>query len=129
MNTVIPPTEYLKTLGTTYTADGTHPTYEGYLKYYCDPIEAWMKTLTTGGNVPSAALPADLDDKYVSKNDISIKKAQLTLEDGTTVLIDVVVASAGTTIQSYTNQVPKSIDTDGSIYNGVGYKIDTRLSL
>ena len=88
-----------------------------------------MKTLTTGGNVPSAALPADLDDKYVSKNDISIKKAQLTLEDGTTVLIDVVVASAGTTIQSYTNQVPKSIDTDGSIYNGVGYKIDTRLSL
>ena len=29
---------------------------------------------------------------------------------------------------SYTNQVPISTDTDGSIYNGVGYKNDTRLS-
>lgn len=125
LNTIIPPTEYLKTLGTEYTADGTHPTYEGYLKYYCDPIEAWMKTLTTGASVSAGAVPSDLDDKYVSKNDISIKKAQLTLEDGTTVLIDVVVASAGTTIQSYTNQVIHSVGADkvtifGSDYNGDG---------
>lgn len=28
----------------------------------------------------------------------------------------------------YTNKVPTSIDTDGSIYNGVGYKDNTRLS-
>lgn len=128
LNTIIPPTEYLKTLGTTYTADGTHPTYEGYLKYYCDPIEAWMKTLTTGGSVPSMMSSADLDKKYVLKSDIFTKKAQLTLEDGTTVLIDVIVASEGTTIQKYTNQVPKSIDTDGSVYNGCGYEYGLRLS-
>lgn len=30
--------------------------------------------------------------------------------------------------QGYTNQVPISTDTDGSIYNGVGYKDNTRLS-
>lgn len=30
--------------------------------------------------------------------------------------------------QGYTNQVPKSTDTDGSIYNGTGYKDNVRLS-
>lgn len=30
--------------------------------------------------------------------------------------------------KSYTNQVPISVDTDGSIYNGVGYKNNVRLS-
>ena len=29
----------------TYNGDGWHPNEEGYLKYYCDPIEAWMKNL------------------------------------------------------------------------------------
>ena len=128
LNNVIPPFEYIKKLGTDYTADGTHPTYEGYLKYYCDPIEAWMKTLTTTGPVSSGVSTADLDDKYVSKNDISVKKAKLTLEDGTILLIDVVVASEGTTIITYTNRMPISIDTDKSVYNGTGWKSDTRLS-
>ena len=128
LNTITPPVEYLSDLGTEYTADACHPTYEGYIKYYCDPIEAWMKTLTTGGAVSSGAIPSDLDDKYVLKNDLSIKKAQLTLEDGTTMLIDVVVASAGTTIKKYINLIPSSIGSDGAIYNGVGYKHDTRLS-
>ena len=128
LNSIVPPFEYIKTLGTVYTADGTHPTYEGYLKYYCDPIETWMKTLTTAGHVSSGAATADLDDKYVSKNDVAIKKAKLTLEDGTILLIDVVVASAGTTIVSYTNQMPISIDSDGSVYNATGWKGTTRLS-
>lgn len=128
LNAITPPFEYLKTLGADYTADGTHPTYEGYIKYYCDPIEAWMKTLTTAGNFSAGALPSDLDDKYILKNDISIKKAQLTLEDGTKMLIDVIVASAGTTIATYTNQMPLSIDTDRSVYNGTGWKGSTRLS-
>lgn len=128
LNTITPPVEYLRDLGTTYTADGTHPTYEGYLKYYCDPIEAWMQTLTTSGSLQTGTLPADLDDKYVSKNDISIKKAQLTLDDGTTVLIDVVVASAGTTINKWINLVPESVDAAGAVYNGTGYKKDYRLS-
>lgn len=29
----------------TYNGDGWHPNEQGYLKYYCDKIEAWMKTL------------------------------------------------------------------------------------
>jgi lysophospholipase L1-like esterase len=29
----------------TTNADGTHPTEEGYIKFYCDKIEAWLKTL------------------------------------------------------------------------------------
>lgn len=128
LNTITPPVEYLADLGTTYTADACHPTYEGYLKYYCDPIEAWMKTLTTGASVSvGSGSAADLSD-YMRKSDVQIKKAQLTLEDGSTVLIDVVVASAGTTIQTWLNLIPTSIDTDGSIYNGTGYKTNTRLS-
>lgn len=62
------------------------------------------------------------------KSDISTKKAQLTLEDGSKILVDVVVASEGTTIQTYTNQVPLSIDTNGSVFNGVGYQEGYRLS-
>lgn len=130
LNTIVPSFEYLETLGTEYTADGTHPTYEGYIKYYCDPIEAWMKTLTTGANVSVGAVPSDLDSKYMRKSDVQIKKAKLTLEDGSTVLIDVVVASAGTTIQKYLDLIPYSIAADGSIYGstGEGYEKDIRLS-
>jgi hypothetical protein len=73
-------------------------------------------------------LISGLSDKFMSKSDISIKKAQLTLEDGSSILIDVVVASDGTTISKYTNLVPTSIDTDGSIYGGIGYKAGYRLS-
>lgn len=43
---------------------------------------------------------------------------------GTLVISITAVASVGV----YTNQVPLSTDTDGSIYNGVGYKDNVRLS-
>lgn len=69
-----------------------------------------------------------LQGKAMLKSDISIKKAQLTLEDGTTVLIDVVVASDGTTIPQYTNLVPLAIDTDGSVYGDNGWMPGLRLS-
>lgn len=74
-----------------------------------------------------AAITA-VEGKAMLKSDVSIKKAQLTLEDGTEVLIDVVVASEGTTIQTYTNRIPASIASDGSIYNGKGYNEALRLS-
>lgn len=54
LNTSVPPMKLfssgsdLKTNITqvyTYNGDGTHPNEQGYLKYYCDKIEAWMKTL------------------------------------------------------------------------------------
>ena len=34
----------------------------------------------------------------------------------------------GGTTANFTNQVPISTDTDGSIFNGVGYKDNVRLS-
>lgn len=83
----------------------------------------------------SAAAHADirsaintLEGKMMLKSDISVKKAKLTLEDGTEVLIDVVVASDGTTIQKYTNQVPLSVDTTGAVFNSTGYQNGYRLS-
>ena len=142
LNTIVPPTEYIKTLGTTYTADGTHPTYEGYLKYYCDPIEAWMKTLTTGGNNSATMARKAVEEYTQGFNDaiealrkgkldntgISFKKARLTLVDGTILEIDVLTAVDGTVVIPYINQIPISIDTDGNIFNGTGYQQGYRLS-
>lgn len=142
LNTMIPPAEYLKTLGTTYTADGSHPTYEGYLKYYCDPIENWMKTLITGGNNAAAAARKTIEDYTRGFSDaiealqkgkldntgVSFKKAKLPLADGTTIVIDVLTAIDGTVVIPFINQVPISIDTDGSSFNGTGYMKGYRLS-
>ena len=145
LNTITPPVEYLSDLGTEYTADGTHPTHEGYLKYYCDPIEAWMKTLTTSGmsavggsmdahNKDTTAhhdlrmLITELQNGKLSNEGISFKRAKLPLADGTTIEIDVLTALNGTLVIPYINQLRNAIDTDKSIYNGCGWKDDTRLS-
>ena len=55
LNTTVPPFRYFEADGLpelyalrlkyTKDGDGWHPSKEGYLKYYCDKIEAWMKTL------------------------------------------------------------------------------------
>ena len=55
LNTDVPPFAYFNASGdaalyalrTTYThnGDGWHPNEAGYKKYYCDKIEAWLKTL------------------------------------------------------------------------------------
>ena len=140
LNTIIPPTEYLSTLTDEYTTDGVHPTYEGYLKYYCDPIEAWMKTLMTSNTAMTAqkivesymqgvndAIEA-LQTGKLSNVGVSFRRAKLPLADGTTIEIDVLTAVDGNVIIPYTNRVPISIDTDGSIFNGTGYMEGYRLS-
>ena len=147
LNTITPPSVCL---GTAYVPDGTHPNYEGYLKYYCDPIEAWMKTLTTGGNNSatvarkaveeytkgfSDAIKA-LQDGKLDNTGISFKKAKLTLVDGTILEIDVLTAVDGTVVIPFINRVPISINTDGSGFgednNGDGkpdgYESNKRLS-
>lgn len=150
LNTITPPFEYIKRLGDTYTKDGTHPTYEGYIKYYCDPIEAWMKTLTVGGNNAASVARQMIEEYTKGMNDaiaalqkgkldntgISFRKALLPLADGTTLEIDVLTALDGTVVIKYTNKILASIDTDGTIfgadYNGDGkndgYLKDKRLS-
>lgn len=140
LNTIIPPTEFLNTLGNEHSTDGTHPTYEGYLQYYCDPIEAWMKTLTTSNTAATAqkiveaymqgvneAIEA-LQTGKLSNVGVSFRRAKLPLADGTTIEIDVLTAVDGTVIIPYTNRVPLAIDTDGSIFNGTGYQDGYRLS-
>ena len=47
LNLSVPPLNYIDSLKTAYThnGDGWHPNEEGYLRYYCDKIEGWMRTL------------------------------------------------------------------------------------
>lgn len=47
LNAGSPLSRYVEELKNTYTnnQDGWHPNEDGYKKYYCDPIEAWMKNL------------------------------------------------------------------------------------
>lgn len=53
LNTTVPPFEYFTgiaeldsvTSAYTHDGDGWHPNEEGYKKYYCDKIVAWMETL------------------------------------------------------------------------------------
>lgn len=64
----------------------------------------------------------------LDRTGIEVKTAVLTLDDGSTVTCDVLVMSDSVVLISYTNQIPISIDTDGSIYNGCGYEYNLRLS-
>ena len=48
-------------------------------------------------------------------------------EDGSTIDIGSLNIN-GTTSDSYTNQIPISIDENGEIYNGIGYKENTRIN-
>lgn len=45
LSATVPPFGRLAELKDIYTFDGTHPNALGYEKFYCDKIEAWMKTL------------------------------------------------------------------------------------
>lgn len=142
LNTIVPSHRYINEISENYTGDGTHPTEEGYRKYYCDQIESWMKTLTTGGNnTYSVAIQAieeytkgfndaikALQDGKLDNTGVSFRKALLPLADGTTIEIDVLTAIDGSVIIPFINQVPISIDTDGSVFNGSGYQEGKRLS-
>lgn len=111
------------------------------VKYYDAVSKTWKYADESGyvapvqsvnGKTGAVILSADdipgLGDKCLLAANYSVKKAQLTLEDGSVVLIDVLVASEGTAVDTYTNQIPISTDTDGSVYNGTGWKGGSRLS-
>lgn len=46
----------------------------------------------------------------------------------TSVTGDIVITATANEAAVYTNQLPLAIDTDGSIYNGTGYKDETRIA-
>lgn len=130
LNTIVPPFTNIEELKNAYAPDGTHPNYDGYIKYYCDPIEEWMKTLTTGGNNSATIARKAVEEYTQGFNDaiealrkgkldntgISFRKARLPLADGTTIEIDVLTAIDGSVVIPYVNRIPLSIDTNGTIY-------------
>ena len=142
LNIIVPTHRYIGAIHDIYGPDGTHPNEEGYRKYYADPIEAWMKTLTTGGNSITSMTKQAVDyytqgfndaikalqEGKLDKAGISFKKALLPLADGTTLEIDVLTSLNGTVVVPFINQVPISIDTNGSVFNGKGYIENKRLS-
>lgn len=73
------------------------------------------------------ALIGRLFEEKLNSAGITTKTAILTLKDGSTATADILVLSQEET-GGYTNQVPLSIDTDGSIYNSTGYSTGLRLS-
>lgn len=112
------------------------------IKYYNSVTERWEAVDNTSAapvqsvNGKAGAVMLSADDVGAEKagavaaleNRLTTKKAQLTLEDGTVVLIDVYVASEGVKVQTYTNQMPISTDASGAVYNGQGWKGSYRLS-
>lgn len=136
-----PPINSISELSNLYTTDGVHPNEDGYKKYYCDQIESWLKNLVVSGNSMLSTHNEDetshsdirdlitkLQNGKLDSNGISIKKALLPLANGTTIEVDVLVTSEGTIVVKYTNQVPISIDTNGTVFNNTGYMDGYRLS-
>lgn len=92
------------------------------VKYYDTDTGTWKYADET------PAAPVQSVNGQVGDVVLPTKKAQLTLADGSVVLIDVYVASEGVAVQTYTNQMPISTDAAGAVYNGTGWKGGVRLS-
>lgn len=111
------------------------------IKYYNPTTNKW-EYAETGGIEPvqsvngqtgavslsASDVGAEKAGTALLKADVLTKKAQLTLADGTTVLIDVFVAAEGTAVSKYTNQIPISKDSSGEVFNGTGWKGGIRIS-
>ena len=119
-----------------YTVDEVHPNMAGYTSQYLPALERWL----TDGSVENSMGAVTLEQ--VLANTISSNKVDITLtgSDGKQYTYSVygtltnVVEGGGDSsgdsgeTTGYSNRVLTSVDTDGSIYNGTGYKDDSRLS-
>ena len=81
--------------------------------------------LVTGGSAYSGTLTADSGDMNVTVVMGGVDITSSVYADGTinipSVTGDIVITATENVTVSYTNLVPTSIDSNGSIYNGVGY--------
>lgn len=81
--------------------------------------------LVTGGSAYSGTLTADSGDMNVRVVMGGVDITSSAYADGTinipSVTGDIVITATENVTVSYTNLVPTSIDSDGSVYNGVGY--------
>lgn len=73
---------------------------------------------STIGTINESAISAIIADY----NNMQVNIIRIGRGSSRTINIERIVPS------SYTNQLPIAIDTDGSIYNGIGYKTNTRFS-
>lgn len=106
--------------------------------------EGYTATASSGSESPvveggSYSFTVVIADGYVAGDGFAVKANGVTLTavDGVytienittnqTITVDGVVVYVPPA-DAYTNLVPTSIDTDGSIYNGTGYNINSRLS-
>lgn len=90
-------------------------------------------TITEG---ETATLLFTANEGYVLPDSVSVTGASYTWDKTTGTLtlsvptsdVSVIVTAIEVVELPYTNQIPTSTDTDGSVYNGTGYKKDTCLS-
>lgn len=111
-----------------FTVDEVHPNMEGYTTQYLPAIERWLINGTAENSMGAVTLEQVLANATIETDtvEITVKGA-----DGKNYTYTVYGSLTGITEDEetgYTNRVPTSIDADGSIYNGTGYKDDTRFS-
>lgn len=114
-----------------FTVDEAHPNMEGYTTQYLPAIERWLRdgSVENAGAVTLAEVLANVQAPDLEKVNISVVGA-----DGRTYTYSVYGALTGVSGGEEPeepvdpNKVPTSIDTDGTIFNGVGYQNGKRLS-
>lgn len=98
-------------------------------------ISSNAQATVTGGSSFSTTLTAnsgyELGDVTVTMGGLDVTSSvyssgQITISSVTGNIV--ITATANAVAASYTNQLPISTDTDGSVYNGVGYKANSYLS-
>lgn len=92
-------------------------------------VDVVQEILTQIGGIP---VFGTIDDENTITVTTSLPNGVYTLkyEDGNGALTEIgtVEVTDCVAVVTYTNQIPISIDTDGSIYNGTGYKKSTRIN-
>ena len=95
---------------------------ESYGNHYSAPYKhdtKYSKTANTGDDTSFNVLCIDLDNHIINA---------VCYGAGVDRVVNYADFTNGDEPTTYTNLIPTSIDTDGSVYNGIGYKPNTRLN-
>lgn len=104
---------------------GTPAKYYKVTGNYTNVSNSNSADLVTGGSAYSGTLTAGSGDMNVTVTMGGVDITSSVYADGTinipSVTGDIIITATENVIVSYTNLVPTSIDSNGSVYNGVGY--------
>lgn len=104
---------------------GTPAVYYKVTGNYTNVSNSNSADLVTGGSAYSGTLTAGSGDMNVTVTMGGVDITSSVYADGTinipSVTGDIVITATENVTVSYTNLVPTSIDSNGSVYNGVGY--------